>query len=62
MLLLIVFLPLVNFLLFVLFGSTVSTKRLSNYVIASIAMTFGGLITLAPSVISGVVHTAQLGV
>lgn len=62
MLLLTVFLPFVNFLLFLLFGAAVSTKRLSNFVIASIIITFVALLSLAPSVITGLVQTAHLGV
>ena len=62
MILLTVFLPLVNFLLFLLFGGAVSTKRLASYVIASIAFTLAGLLGLGPSVVAGSVQTAHLGV
>jgi hypothetical protein len=62
MLLFVVFLPLVNFLLFLVFGRLVSTKTLASIVIGSMFTLLAGLIYAAPSFISGISSIATLGV
>lgn len=62
MLLFSVFLPLVNFLLFLCFGALVHQKRLSAFVIASMFSALAFLISMGPAVIAGTVQTAHLGV
>lgn len=62
MLLFVVFLPLVNFLLFLVFGRLVSTKILATVVIGSMFTLLAGLICSAPAVIAGTSSIATLGV
>jgi hypothetical protein len=62
MLLFTVFLPLVNFILFLLFGRLVHTRILTTYVIASMFALLAGLIYSAPEVIEGSFRVASLGV
>lgn len=62
MLLLIVFLPLINFLIFVFFGAKVNRSQLSIFTILSMAFILISIILLAPAVIAGTVQTTSLGV
>jgi proton-translocating NADH-quinone oxidoreductase chain L len=62
MLLLTVFTPLINFLLFSFFSNFVNRKQLAAYAIASMVALLGFLVTLAPAMIAGTVQTASLGV
>ena len=62
MVLLTVFLPLINFFLFAIFGNLVDRKQLSLYVISSMGALLVALITLASSVIAGNVQVASLGI
>lgn len=56
MLLLITFLPLVNFLLFPLFARFVATQVLARYVYVSMGALLGGLIALLPAIAQGEVY------
>ena len=62
MLLFTVFLPLVNFLLFLSFGRLVHTKILTTYVIGSMFALLAGLLYSASDVIGGALRVASLGV
>jgi hypothetical protein len=62
MLLLTVFLPLLNFLLFALASVYVNRKQLAAYTIASMGTLLLLLISLAPGVIAGETQTTTLGV
>lgn len=62
MILLTVFTPLINFLLFAIFSTLVNRKQLAAYVIASMGVLLIFLLTLAPSVIAGETQIASLGV
>lgn len=61
MILLAVFTPMINFLIFVLFGSFVHRKQLARLTIASMFSLLGILLAYAPNVIGGQVKTASLG-
>lgn len=61
MILLAVFTPMINFLIFVLFGSFVHRKQLARLTIASMFSLLGILLASAPNVIAGQVKTASLG-
>jgi len=61
MLLFAVFLPLVNFLLFLSFGRLVNTKTLATYIIVSMFVLLAILLGYAPTVISGCTEIATLG-
>lgn len=62
MLLLTVFLPLVNFILFLSCGRLVRIKTLTTFVIGSMFALLAGLIYSAPVVIGGALRVASLGV
>jgi proton-translocating NADH-quinone oxidoreductase chain L len=62
MLLLTVFLPLINFFLFVTASTFVNRKQLAAYTIASMGTLLVLLLTLAPSVMAGETQTTSLGV
>lgn len=59
---LVVFLSLVNFLLFLSAGRLSNCGRLSTYVIASMGIALLALILHAPAVINGVVQLVSCGV
>lgn len=59
--LLLVFLPLVNFLLFLTFGRLCDRKTLSNYAIAGMVLLLLILAFHAPAVLAGDVQIATLG-
>lgn len=61
MTLLIVLLPLINYVLFVLFGGLVARKTLANFVIVSMFGALAYLISFYSAVISGNVYTTTLG-
>jgi NADH:ubiquinone oxidoreductase subunit 5 (subunit L)/multisubunit Na+/H+ antiporter MnhA subunit len=61
MVLLTVFLPFVNFLLFVMFGSLVSRQRLATYVIFSMGCSLLFLLLSLPQIVGGHTPTASLG-
>lgn len=61
MALLTVFLPLLNFFLFAIFGNLVDRKQLALYVVSSMGALLVALVTLAHSVIAGNVQIASLG-
>jgi len=57
-----VFLPLINFLLFLLFGSLVLHKQLTTYVVGSMFFALALLIGLGSSIVGGTTQIAHLGV
>jgi NADH:ubiquinone oxidoreductase subunit 5 (subunit L)/multisubunit Na+/H+ antiporter MnhA subunit len=61
MLFLIIFFPLINFFIFLIFGRIISCKRLAMVVIANMIAMLGILLALAPAVISGKIYSASLG-
>lgn len=62
MLLLAVFTPLINFLVFAALSTFVNRKQLALYTVASMGALLIFLITFMPQVMSGVMQTASLGV
>lgn len=61
MALLLVFLPLVNFILFLTFGRICDRKTLSNYAIAGMVLLLIILALHAPAVLAGDTQIASLG-
>lgn len=61
MTLLIVFLPLVNYLLFVLFARYVNRFTLAIYTISSMGGLLAVLLSLYPTIVEGSVTTSTLG-
>jgi len=61
MVLLIVFLPLINFLLFLVCGRLCNWRLLATYTIGAMASSLVALLCLAPEVIAGEVYSASLG-
>jgi proton-translocating NADH-quinone oxidoreductase chain L len=62
MLLLAVFTPLINFLVFATLSTFVNRKQLAVYTVASMGALLIFLITFMPQIMSGVTQTASLGV
>jgi NADH:ubiquinone oxidoreductase subunit 5 (subunit L)/multisubunit Na+/H+ antiporter MnhA subunit len=62
MLLLAVFTPFINFLVFAVFSTFVNRKQLVTYTVTSMGALLLFLLTYIPQVMSGVTQTASLGV
>jgi NADH:ubiquinone oxidoreductase subunit 5 (subunit L)/multisubunit Na+/H+ antiporter MnhA subunit len=61
MLLTIVFLPLIEFFVFALFGTRVNRIQLSNFTIVSMGVLLLSLILMGPSIIAGNAYVTTLG-
>jgi len=61
MLLHIVFLPLINFFTFALFGSRIHRTQLSNFTIVSMGFLLFSIIFMGPGLIAGNAYATTLG-
>ena len=61
MLLTIVFLPLVEFLTFAIFGTRIHRTQLSNFTIVSMGALLFTIVLMGPSIIAGNTYVATLG-
>lgn len=61
MLLTIVFLPLIEFFAFALFGTRINRTQLSNFTIVSMGVLLFSIILMGPNIIAGNAYVTTLG-